>query len=134
MACGAAADARELVARWSAATGRVDAEVVALLRAFRARGPVVLVSNATTRLEVDLAALGLDGEFDAVVNTSRIGVAKPDPRVLDAAAERAGVAPGRCLFVDDTLGHVQAARAAGVRALHYRHAGQLRAALGLAPG
>ncbi|ARQ68491.1 HAD family hydrolase [Streptomyces marincola] len=126
--------ARDAVRQWSVLTGRVDAEVVALLRWVRRTVPVVLVSNATTRLEADLAALGLDRAFDAVVNTSRIGFAKPDPRVLHAAAGRVGADPARCLFVDDTAGHVEAARAAGLRAHHYRTADGLRAALGHPPG
>ncbi|MFF3721723.1 HAD family hydrolase [Streptomyces erythrochromogenes] len=80
----------------------VDQEVVALLRAVREVAPVALVSNATTRLERDLDRQGLAGLADRVVNTARIGVAKPDPRVYRIAAERLGVAIERCLFVDDT--------------------------------
>ncbi|MCX5383844.1 HAD family phosphatase [Streptomyces sp. NBC_00083] len=123
--CGAAR-ADELVREWSAATGRVDTEVLALLTELRRRVPVVLVSNATTRLEDDLRRLGLADAFDAVVNTARIGFAKPDPRVFAAAAGRVGADPRRCLFVDDTAGHVEAARAAGLMGHHYRHADGLR--------
>ncbi|MGP4113466.1 HAD-IA family hydrolase [Streptomyces sp. 4N509B] len=128
-ACGAPEVAGELVRQWSAVPGRVDAEVLELLRGVRRRVPVVLVSNATTRLEDDLAALGLTDAFDAVVNTSRVGVAKPDPRVFHVAAERVGAKPERCLFVDDTAGHVEAARAAGLAAHHYRDVGGLREVL-----
>ncbi|MFF4041276.1 hypothetical protein [Streptomyces sp. NPDC001816] len=42
---------------------------------------VSLVSKGTTRLEQDLAGQGLDGLARAVVNTARIGVAKPSLRV-----------------------------------------------------
>ncbi|MDT0445403.1 HAD family hydrolase [Streptomyces johnsoniae] len=152
-ACGGAERARALVAEWSAVGARVDREVAALLARVRRRVPVVLVSNATTRLEADLTALGLatadagsvDGMVgvggvdatggaapvvcDAVVNSSRIGVAKPDPRVYRLAAERAGVEVTRCLFVDDTEGHVAAAREVGMTGLHYRRVAQLREAL-----
>ncbi|WP_331446872.1 HAD-IA family hydrolase [Streptomyces xanthochromogenes] len=127
--CGSSERAGELVATWGALTGRVDAEVVDLLDVVRRRVPVVLVSNATTRLESYLAAVGLDQAFDAVVNTARIGMAKPDPRVFETAAERVGIDAKRCLFVDDTLGNVTAARAAGLTSLHYREIGQLRAAV-----
>ncbi|PWK64728.1 putative hydrolase of the HAD superfamily [Streptomyces sp. CG 926] len=73
-------------------------------------------------------ALGLADAFDAVVNTARIGMAKPDPRVFEAAAQAVGVTPQRCLFVDDTAGHVAAAQAAGLTGLHYRHVDELRLA------
>jgi putative hydrolase of the HAD superfamily len=128
--CGSPQRARELVAAWSELTGRVDEEVLHLLAGARqAALPVVLVSNATTRLEADLARLGLDRALDAVVNTARIGVAKPDHRVYRIAAERAGVELSRCLFVDDSATNVAAARALGMPAVHYRRPADLRAAL-----
>ncbi|MFJ5230655.1 HAD-IA family hydrolase [Kitasatospora sp. NPDC088391] len=127
--CGSAGRAREVVAAWGRQPSRVDAEVVALLGAVRRSVPVVLVSNATDRLEADLAALGLDAEVDAVVNTARIGFAKPDARVFAAAAAAAGVPVERCLFVDDTAGHVAAAVALGMHGHHHRGADGLRAAL-----
>lgn len=118
-----------LMSRWNGAFGRVDDEVRQLLAAARRHVPVVLVSNATSRLEADLARLRLVDVLDHVVNTSRLGAAKPDARVFAAAAETAGVPASRCLFVDDTEGHVAAARAAGMTGLHYREARQLREAL-----
>lgn len=128
-ACGALDRARSLIADWSSLTGRVDTTVLALLTMARQRVPVVLVSNATTRLESDLYRLGLDDAVDAVVNTARIGVAKPDPSVYRIAARRAGASSERCLFIDDTAKNVEAAREVGMTGLHYRDAVQLREAL-----
>ncbi|WP_415950025.1 HAD family hydrolase [Streptomyces sp. KLOTTS4A1] len=133
-ACGGKEQAQALVGAWSAQTGRVDAEVMELLAAVRRVVPVVLVSNATTRLEATLASHGLSDAFDSVVNTARVGAAKPDPRVFAEAARRARAEPNRCLFVDDTAGHVTAAREAGLTGLHYQHPGQLQEAVtGLLP-
>jgi putative hydrolase of the HAD superfamily len=129
-ACGGLPAARELVAAWSEPLGRVDTEVLDLLTAARRTVPVVLVTNATTRLERDLAALGLAEAFDAVVNTARIGHCKPDPRVYGIAAERTGVPVERCLLVDDTLANVEAAQAFGMCGLHYTGPRRLRAVLG----
>jgi putative hydrolase of the HAD superfamily len=112
--------ARGLVAAWSAMRPTLHADVVALLQRVRGVMPVALVSNATDRLEADLAEHGLDEFLEQLVNTSRIGFAKPDPRVYAYAAERVGVRPERCLFVDDSAGNVEAARAAGMRAVHFR--------------
>jgi putative hydrolase of the HAD superfamily len=112
--------ARGLVAGWSAMRPTLHTDVVALLQRVRGVMPVALVSNATDRLEADLAEHGLDEFLEQLVNTSRIGFAKPDPRVYAYAAERVGVPPERCLFVDDSAGNVEAARAAGMRAVHFR--------------
>ncbi|WP_228080963.1 HAD-IA family hydrolase [Streptomyces profundus] len=129
-ACGAPERARALVAAWTDTPGSVDGEALALLTRARRQVPVVLVTNATTRLDADLAALGLTGAVDAVVNSAREGVAKPDPGIFLVAAARAGVAVDRCLFVDDTLGHVTAAQRLGMTAVHHRGIADLRAALG----
>ncbi|WP_229758756.1 HAD family hydrolase [Peterkaempfera bronchialis] len=128
--CGSPAEATALCTEWTEVPAAVDHQVLALLGAVRRRLPVALVTNATTRLEADLDALGLTGAVDAVVNSSRVGVAKPDPAIYRIAAERVGVPPARCLFVDDTDRNVLAARALGMTGLHYRHIGELRDVLG----
>lgn len=128
--CGSVERARAVVEAWGRQPFRVDAEVLALLAEARRSVPVLLVSNGTTRLEADLAALGLDTAVDAVVNTARLGVAKPDPRVCLAAAARAEVPPEQCLFIDDSPGNVAAAKALGMRGHHYRDAAGLRRELG----
>nr|WP_238341448.1 HAD-IA family hydrolase [Actinopolymorpha rutila] len=127
---GGRARAQAAVDGWSAPVGRVDPGVLDLLVAARTHVPVVLVSNATTRLERDLASLGLTSHLDAVVNTSRIGVVKPDPRVFRYAAAVVGVDLSRCLFVDDQPGNVEAAQALGMQGLTYTGPDSLRAALG----
>ncbi|MEV0257485.1 HAD-IA family hydrolase [Streptomyces sp. NPDC050732] len=114
---------------------RADDAVVGLLRRARAAGlPVLLVTNATPWLADDLALLGLtgsDGCLDDVVSSADLGIAKPDRRIYEIAAERAGVAPDRCLFVDDRQENVDAAVALGMTGLLYREPAELRAALAL---
>ncbi|PYC68620.1 hydrolase [Streptomyces tateyamensis] len=122
--------ARQAVADWSAVEPRVDTELVALLEQVRGRLRLVLVTNATTRLEADLARQGLDRLPHAVLNTARVGAAKPDPRVYRLAAELAGADLHRCLFVDDTAANVEAARTLGMPAHHYRGIAALRTLLG----
>lgn len=121
--------ARELGTALLESPFAADEAVVALLRRARTRVPLVLVSNATLRLEDDLAALGLADLADHVVNSARVGLAKPDPRILRFAASLAGVPPEHCLFVDDTAENVDAAAALGMRTVHFREAADLERAL-----
>ncbi len=118
--------AADLVAAWSATCGEVDAEVAEILAMAREFGPVVLVTNATTRLESDVDRLGIADLVDGVVNSARLGFAKPDPRIYLAAAELAGVAPRRCLFVDDSARNTEAARELGMSVLHFQGTQGLR--------
>ena len=57
-ACGSARIAKTLVSVRSNQAPTVDADVAALLRRVRDTIPVALVSNATTRLELDLERAG----------------------------------------------------------------------------
>jgi putative hydrolase of the HAD superfamily len=125
--CGSPSRATSAVAAWSALLPVVDDEVVALLR--RVRVPLALVSNATTRLEADLRRHGLLDLADVVVNSARVGVAKPDRRIYLIAAQRLGVPADRCLFVDDMAANVATARELGMLAVHYRSIADLRAVL-----
>ena len=52
---------------------------------------------------------------DAVIDSSVVGVAKPDPGIFAIALERCGVAPEHAIHVGDTpAADVDGARAAGV--------------------
>ncbi len=113
-------DAAAATRFWSAPTGEVDPRVLALVRRCRQRIPVALVTNATSRLPRDLAALGLSGAFDAVVNSSAVGVAKPRPGIFRAALAAVGARPEEMLYFDDGAGHVAGARELGIVAHLYR--------------
>ncbi|HEX4811169.1 MAG TPA: HAD-IA family hydrolase [Nonomuraea sp.] len=108
----------------------VDEEVRALLAKAQQHVPVIIVTNAMDTVEEHLDRLGLTYFADALVSSARVGVAKPDRRIYEIAAERAGVAPERCLFVDDRLPNVEAARALGMTGVHYRTVTDLAAVLG----
>ncbi|MFI7447958.1 HAD family hydrolase [Nonomuraea sp. NPDC049714] len=121
--------ARAAAAEFAAVPFRVDEEVRALLARAQERVPVVLVTNAMDTLEGHLDQLGLTYFADAVVSSARVGVAKPDRRIYEIAAELAGVAPERCLFVDDRLENVTAAVGLGMTGVHFRRVADLAAAL-----
>lgn len=120
------ADAAAAVAWWSSPYGEVDRAVLGLIGACRSRAAVVLITNATSRLPDDLRRLGLDGAFDHVVNSSVVGAAKPDPAIFRAALAAAAVEAAGAFFVDDTPGHVEAARRLGIAGHHYRGPEALR--------
>jgi putative hydrolase of the HAD superfamily len=132
---GDPAAAARAVAEWQVDRGTIDPQVLEFVGAVRAAGiPVGLATNATDRLDADLALHGLTDAFDVVVNSSVIGIHKPAPDFFARACEAIGTAPGWTLFVDDDDRAVRAARAA--KLLAYRWTGPqglpyLRAALGL---
>ena len=104
---------------WEGIHGRVDEAVLGLVKGVRKRVPVGLLTNATSRLRADISRLGLNDVFDLIVNTSEIGVAKPDPRAFLHSAEGLGFAPDEILFVDDTAANVEAAARLGFAAYRF---------------
>ncbi|GIH13594.1 HAD-IA family hydrolase [Rugosimonospora africana] len=123
------------VTEWETYRGEADPEVLEFVREVRAAGiRVGLATNATDRLDADLALLGLVGELDEVINSSIVGFAKPAASYFAAACARLGVPPRECLFVDDSERFVNGARAAGLSAFRWTGPSDLpylRAALGL---
>ncbi|MCH7805892.1 MAG: HAD-IA family hydrolase [Proteobacteria bacterium] len=61
-----------------------------------------------------LAALRLDGYFDAVIGSDTLGVQKPDPETVLEILRRTGASPEKTLFVGDSQTDLETARAAGV--------------------
>lgn len=51
--------------------------------------------------------------YDAIVDSSEIGVIKPEPKMYEIATERAGVAPSEILLVDDARANLMGAEKAG---------------------
>ncbi|AQZ60122.1 unnamed protein product [[Actinomadura] parvosata subsp. kistnae] len=129
-ALGGGERARQAMAEFVEIAFWVDEEVRALLARAQEHVPVIIVTNAMDTLEEHIDRLGLTYFADDVVSSARVGVAKPDPRIYEIAAERAGAAPARCLFVDDRLPNVEAARALGMTGIHYRSLQDLAEVLG----
>jgi putative hydrolase of the HAD superfamily len=59
----------------------------------------------------------LDELFDWVIDSSEVGVRKPDPRIFALALEKVHVTAERSVFIDDWPGHVAAARSVGMTAI-----------------
>ena len=57
----------------------------------------------------------LDELFEVVIDSSEVGIRKPDPRIYRLALERLGaIDPARSVFLDDYAGNVDAARRVGM--------------------
>ena len=91
-------------------------DVVARLHAAGRR--LAVVSNAEGQVEQDLVAAGFGAYLETVVDSHRVGVAKPDPRIFAIALERLGAGAEQALYVGDVPAYdVAGARAAGMPAV-----------------
>lgn len=71
----------------------------------------------------------LAASFDVVVISAEVGVRKPDPRIFHIAAERLGLPPEACAFVDDLDRNVAVADELGMFGVLHHDAATTAAAL-----
>lgn len=57
--------------------------------------------------------------FDDIVLSYRHGMVKPQPEIFEFAADRLGVKPGECVFVDDSRNHCEGALRTGMKPIYY---------------
>jgi beta-phosphoglucomutase len=98
--------------------------VVPLIARLHELGLKLAVASSAERLWIDttLKSLGLAGEFSTIVSANDVEHGKPDPSIYRLAAERLGVAPARCLAIEDSPSGVISAKAAGMTVLGVRTA------------
>ena len=105
---------------WRNSWGLIE-ENLALIKALRPPYKISILSNADKTLEERIEhALKLTHLFDDIISSAVVNLAKPDERIYRLAAERLGLPPEECVFIDDLDRNVEAARAVGMSAIHFR--------------
>lgn len=93
--------------------------VVARARAVKASGVrTALVTNNVAEFgETWRSMVPVDELFEVVVDSCKVGIRKPDPRIYTNALDALGVPAGRAAFLDDHPPNVAAAEALGMRGI-----------------
>ena len=72
--------------------------------------------------------------FEHVLESSKIGLRKPDPRIYALMCEALKVDPGRCIYIDDLGINLKPARAMGMHTIKVLNEFQLLEDLRAATG
>ena len=99
----------------------IHSQVVDRVRSLRAEGyRVGLITNNVREASSSWRALiPVDELFEVIVDSSEVGMRKPNPAIFLHALELlGGVEPGAAVFLDDAPGNVVGARLAGLHAIH----------------
>ena len=67
--------------------------------------------------------------FDVVIDSSQVGVRKPDERIYRELIRRVGRPAAEVVFIDDLPENVEPAQRLGIRAVHFTGEAELRRAL-----
>jgi HAD superfamily hydrolase (TIGR01509 family) len=77
-----------------------------------------VISNSNGTVRSTLAAAGLAEVLDFVIDSSAVGVEKPDPRIFALGLAEAGVSAGEAVYIGDLYSvDVLGARRAGIEAI-----------------
>ena len=112
--------------------------MIEVMRELKGRGlrMALLTNNVREWEPLWRSMLPVDEIFELVVDSAFVGMRKPDPGIYELTLERLGdgIAPSDCVFVDDVLVNIEAARELGMTAVHFQSNEQaipeLRAAVG----
>jgi beta-phosphoglucomutase len=89
------------------------------VRALHEAGWRQAIASSAPRLNVEVMhrALRFEGLIDTLVAAEDVHRGKPDPEVFLTAAARLGVAPERCVVVEDAAAGIEAAHRGGMRSI-----------------
>ena len=97
----------------------MEPEADQALHVARANGlRTAVISNSNGTVADILTSLGLAKDLEFIIDSSKVGVEKPDPRIFHIALARAGLEPAEAVYVGDLYSiDVLGARAAGLPAI-----------------
>ena len=105
-----------------------EKNTVNILEALNKQYSIWLLSN--TNLKHIQDEIEKRYSFPSLVNGAvysfDVGVRKPEKEIYEIAMQRANTKPQECLFIDDLLENIQAAKQIGIEGIHFRSSEQLK--------
>ncbi len=106
--------------------GMIRPRMVAALKICKARFKVACITNNVVSMhspgqDAGQRAAGAMAQvmplFDAIIESSKAGVRKPDPKIYQMMCEQLGVTPDVCIYLDDLGINCKPAAALGMKAI-----------------
>ena len=105
-------------------SGDVRPEMIEALRRIRTKFKTGCITNNVPSMQ----AIGADRQdnlyrreiidmFDHLIESSKVGLRKPDPRIYQMMCEALSVAPEECVYLDDLGGNLKPVRAMGMKTI-----------------
>jgi putative hydrolase of the HAD superfamily len=109
--------------------GEIRHEMVVAIRRCQERLRTAALTNNFTLPDGDPAMLEIRELFEVIVESSRLGVRKPDPRFYELACAELGIEPPEAVFLDDLGVNLKPARALGMTTIKVDEPGRAIAEL-----
>ncbi|MCK0517338.1 HAD-IA family hydrolase [Williamsia sp. DF01-3] len=105
--------------------GEPNATVIDLVSGLAGRYRLAVLTNNIAEMRDRWQSLVPIELFETVIDSSEVGVRKPDPAVYQLLLDRLELEPHEVAFVDDTMPNVEAARKIGMLGIHFTSSQQL---------
>jgi len=124
LACSTPLTDRQICTAWNAMLLDFPLRRLQLLQQLRLYYDLVLLSNtneiheeAFNKLLSDNYGVNLAAYFDKVYYSHRVGLRKPDIVIFQRILDENGFDAKHCLFIDDSLQHIEAAKTLGIQTI-----------------
>lgn len=115
----------QVVHAWNAMILDIPAQRIAFLKELRQSCPIYLLSN-TNEIHIDKAIrewnrksdLPIHSVFNKVYLSHEMKMRKPNLEIFEAVCKENGLNPSKVLFIDDSIQHIEGARAYGLQTHH----------------
>ena len=114
-------DAREVIALLG---GELRAEMVEAVHRCHERLKTALLTNNVVGMDHDDRFAEVFAHFDEVIESSKVGVRKPDVRFYEMACEALDIEPSEAVFLDDLGVNLKPAKALGMTTIKVLDADQ----------
>jgi putative hydrolase of the HAD superfamily len=111
LGAGSRVDAREVIAL---VDGDIRPVMIEAVRRCRTHVRTALLTNNVSAMDKPIGEESLSDLFDVIIESSRVGVRKPDPRFYQLALDALGVEAADAVFLDDLGVNLKPARQLGM--------------------
>ncbi len=116
--------------KWEKSIAGEIAGTVKILYELKAMGyPLYGLSNWSLETYAVIKDYPFIKEFDEVILSGKVGLIKPDPAIYHLLLSKIAYSADECIFIDDSLVNVEAARDLGMRAIHFKSPEELERTL-----
>ena len=96
-------------------------ELFEYIKKLRQQYKTAVLSNVNSGvIEQRIPEPWLEQCFDEVIISADVGYIKPDPEIYEHTAKKLGAKLNECIFIDDRVGYVEAAKNIGMQAILYQ--------------
>ncbi len=88
-----------------------------VLSELKNRGFKIAIGSSSKNADFIINKIGLENIFDIIISGKDIKKTKPDPEIFSLAAQKMMLEPEHCVVVEDAEAGIEAAKAAGMKAV-----------------